>query len=101
MYEQKSVTHHCFTCQGLARGMGSEKYQRLNPVIGFTYKITPNLTAYAGYSEANRAPTPLELGCADPAHPCMIDNFLIADPPLQRQHRPGREARVQRKSPGS
>jgi len=53
-------------------------------VIGFTYKITPNLTAYAGYSEANRAPTPLELGCADPAHPCMIDNFLIADPPLQQ-----------------
>jgi len=62
----------------------SEKYQRLNPVIGFTYKITPNLTAYAGYSEANRAPTPLELGCADPAHPCMIDNFLISDPPLQQ-----------------
>jgi iron complex outermembrane recepter protein len=62
----------------------SEKYQRLNPVVGLTYKITPNLTAYAGYSEANRAPTPLELGCASPTHPCMIDNFLIADPPLQQ-----------------
>jgi iron complex outermembrane recepter protein len=62
----------------------SEEYQRLNPVIGFTYKVTPNLTAYAGYSEANRAPTPLELGCASPTHPCMIDNFLIADPPLQQ-----------------
>jgi iron complex outermembrane receptor protein len=62
----------------------SEQYQRLNPVVGLTYKITPNLTAYAGYSEANRAPTPLELGCSDPAHPCMIDNFLISDPPLQQ-----------------
>jgi len=62
----------------------SEQYQRLNPVIGLTYKITPSLTAYAGYSEANRAPTPLELGCSDPAHPCMIDNFLISDPPLQQ-----------------
>jgi iron complex outermembrane receptor protein len=44
----------------------------------------PNLTAYAGYSEANRAPTPLELGCSDPNHPCMIDNFLVADPPLKQ-----------------
>jgi iron complex outermembrane recepter protein len=62
----------------------SEHYQRLSPVVGLTYKITPNLTAYAGYSEANLAPTPLELGCADPSHPCMIDNFLISDPPLQQ-----------------
>ncbi|MFX4539653.1 TonB-dependent receptor, partial [Acinetobacter baumannii] len=51
----------------------SNRFQRFNPVIGGTFKITPNLTAYAGYSEANRAPTPLELGCSDPNHPCMID----------------------------
>jgi iron complex outermembrane recepter protein len=63
---------------------GNNQFQRLNPVIGFTYKLTSDLTAYAGYSEANRAPTPLELGCASPTHPCMIDNFLIADPPLQQ-----------------
>jgi iron complex outermembrane receptor protein len=63
---------------------GNNQFQRLNPVIGFTYKLTPALTAYAGYSEANRAPTPLELGCASPTTPCMIDNFLIADPPLQQ-----------------
>ncbi len=62
----------------------SNKFQRFNPVIGGTYKITPNLTAYAGYSEANRAPTPLELGCSDPNHPCMIDSFLVADPPLKQ-----------------
>ena len=62
----------------------SSQYQRFNPVIGATYKFTPNVTAYAGYSEANRAPTPLELGCSDPAHPCMIDNFLISDPPLKQ-----------------
>jgi iron complex outermembrane recepter protein len=62
----------------------SNTYQRINPVIGATYKITPNVTGYAGYSEANRAPTPLELGCSDPSHPCMIDNFLISDPPLKQ-----------------
>ncbi|HEU5274206.1 MAG TPA: TonB-dependent receptor [Xanthobacteraceae bacterium] len=62
----------------------SNQFQRFNPVVGATYKITPNITAYAGYSEANRAPTPLELGCSDPSHPCMIDTFLIADPPLKQ-----------------
>ena len=45
------------------------QFQRFNPVVGLTYQITPNVTAYAGYSEANRAPTPLELGCSDPAVP--------------------------------
>lgn len=63
---------------------GSDTYNRFNPIIGGTYKITPELTAYAGYSEANRVPTPLELGCADPAHPCIIAAFLVSDPPLKQ-----------------
>jgi outer membrane receptor protein involved in Fe transport len=63
---------------------GSHTFSRFNPMIGGTYKITPGLTAYAGYSEANRAPTPLELACADPARPCIIAAFLIADPPLKQ-----------------
>ena len=60
------------------------RFQRFNPVAGVTFKIVPNVTAYGGYSEANRAPTPLELGCSDPARPCLIDNFLISDPPLKQ-----------------
>jgi outer membrane receptor protein involved in Fe transport len=63
---------------------GQDTYTRFNPIIGGTYKITPGLTAYAGYSEANRAPTPLELGCADPARPCIIAAFLVSDPPLKQ-----------------
>lgn len=63
---------------------GDNTYTRFNPIIGGTYKITSELSAYAGYSEANRAPTPLELGCADPAHPCTIAAFLISDPPLKQ-----------------
>jgi outer membrane receptor protein involved in Fe transport len=63
---------------------GNDTFNRFNPIIGGTYKITPELTAYAGYSEANRAPTPLELGCADPAHPCIIAAFLVSDPPLKQ-----------------
>ena len=63
---------------------GNEAFNRFNPMIGGTYKIAPGLSAYAGYSEANRAPTPLELGCADPAHPCIIAAFLVSDPPLKQ-----------------
>ena len=63
---------------------GNDTYDRFNPIIGATYKITSGLTAYASYSEANRAPTPLELGCADPNHPCILATFLVADPPLQQ-----------------
>jgi outer membrane receptor protein involved in Fe transport len=63
---------------------GDYTFTRFNPMIGATYKITGDVTAYAGYSEANRAPTPLELGCADPVHPCIIASFLVSDPPLKQ-----------------
>ena len=66
------------------RSTATRRFNRFNPIIGGTYKITPEVTAYAGYSEANRAPTPLELGCADPAHPCIIAAFLVSDPPLKQ-----------------
>jgi iron complex outermembrane recepter protein len=59
-------------------------FTRLNPVAGLTYKIAPWLTAYGGYSESNRAPTPLELGCSNPNKPCLLENFLVSDPPLQQ-----------------
>ena len=62
----------------------SAQYQRFNPMMGATYKITPNITVYADYAEANRAPTPLENECSNPSHPCMIDTFLVSDPPLQQ-----------------
>ena len=63
---------------------GNSTYSRVNPLVGATYKITPDIGAYAGYSEANRTPTALELGCADPLHPCIIDTFLLSDPPLKQ-----------------
>ncbi len=63
---------------------GGGTYGRFNPTAGATFKISPNFSLFANYAEANRAPTPLELGCADPNRPCMIDNFLVADPPLKQ-----------------
>ncbi len=63
---------------------GADVFTRINPVAGATYEVLPATFAYGSYSEANRAPTPLELGCADSARPCLIDNFLVADPPLKQ-----------------
>jgi iron complex outermembrane recepter protein len=63
---------------------GDNYYQHLNPMVGATYKITPNVTAYADYAVANRAPTPLELECSSPTQPCQVDTFLVADPPLKQ-----------------
>jgi iron complex outermembrane receptor protein len=63
---------------------GNYTFQRLNPMAGLTYKLMPGMTAFGSYSESNRAPTPLELGCANPARPCLIEGFLVADPPLKQ-----------------
>jgi iron complex outermembrane recepter protein len=63
---------------------GSHDYTHFNPMIGATYKLTPNLTFYGDFAEANRAPTPLELACSDPVRPCLIDNSLVGDPNLQQ-----------------
>lgn len=59
-------------------------FSRLNPIVGLTYKIAPWMSVYGGYSESNRAPTPLELGCSNPNQPCLLENFLVSDPPLKQ-----------------
>jgi outer membrane receptor protein involved in Fe transport len=63
---------------------GDYVYQRFNPSIGITWSPISSLNAYARYSQGSRAPTSIELGCADPANPCALPNALAADPPLQQ-----------------
>lgn len=62
----------------------TNKYDRFNPMAGANYKLLPGLSVYGGYSESNRAPTPAELGCAEPEFPCLIESFLTDDPPLDQ-----------------
>ncbi|MFW5426517.1 MAG: TonB-dependent receptor [Methylophagaceae bacterium] len=57
-------------------------FNRFNPSVGLTYAVNDVLSAYGSYSESNRAPTPSELTCADPDHPCALPNSFLADPPL-------------------
>jgi iron complex outermembrane recepter protein len=61
---------------------GSHGYGHVNPLVGLAYKVSKSISAFGGYSEANRAPTPLELDCANPALPCLLEGSLVADPPL-------------------
>jgi outer membrane receptor protein involved in Fe transport len=63
---------------------GDYVFQRFNPSIGITWSPVPSINAYARYSQGSRAPTSIELGCADPANPCALPNALAADPPLQQ-----------------
>jgi outer membrane receptor protein involved in Fe transport len=63
---------------------GHHTFARFNPAIGATYKLAPLLTTYASYTEGNRAPTSIELGCADPQTPCKLPNAMASDPPLEQ-----------------
>lgn len=62
----------------------TNKYERFNPMAGLTYKLGYGVSVYGSYSEANRAPTAAELGCAEPENPCFIESFLTDDPPLKQ-----------------
>jgi outer membrane receptor protein involved in Fe transport len=63
---------------------GDYVYRRFNPSVGITWNPMRVVNAYASYSQGSRAPTSIELGCADPANPCSLPNALQSDPPLQQ-----------------
>jgi outer membrane receptor protein involved in Fe transport len=63
---------------------GDHDFARFNPAIGLTVGVVGDVTFYAGYSESNRAPSPVELTCADEDDPCRLPNAFLADPPLEQ-----------------
>ncbi|WP_245844669.1 TonB-dependent receptor [Noviherbaspirillum humi] len=63
---------------------GSHRYARFNPAVGITFNPNRELTAYATYNEGMRAPTPIELTCANPDDPCKLPNSFLSDPPLKK-----------------
>ena len=64
---------------------GNSRFMHFNPALGATYQLTPAITAYAGYSTNNRAPTASEIECSDPLRPCLLPSSLAGDPPNLRQ----------------
>ena len=63
---------------------GNHTFSRFNPAAGISLTQGKSLKAYAGYSEGSRAPSSIELGCADPANPCRLPSSLAGDPPLNQ-----------------
>jgi len=63
---------------------GQNVFDRFNPATGLTYNAWRSGSIYFSYSEASRAPTAIELGCADPNEPCNLPNALVSDPPLKQ-----------------
>lgn len=63
---------------------GDHRFSRFNPAVGLTYDLTEGVNLYGGYSESNRAPTAMELTCADAEDPCRLPNAFLSDPPLDQ-----------------
>ena len=63
---------------------GRYVFERFNPSAGITFTPAHFMNVYASYAESSRAPTSIELGCADPNNPCNLPNALAGDPPLKQ-----------------
>ena len=63
---------------------GSHSFNRINPALGVSYSPLEKLNTYIGYNEGSRAPTTIELGCANPDAPCRLPNSMAGDPPLKQ-----------------
>ncbi len=61
---------------------GNHSFSRFNPAIGLSFTPTKDLSVYGSYNEGMRAPTSMELGCANPNVPCKLPNAMAGDPPL-------------------
>ena len=63
---------------------GHHTFSRFNPAVGLTLNPSDRVGFYVGYNEGSRAPSAIELGCADPNNPCRLPNAMAGDPPLDQ-----------------
>lgn len=63
---------------------GDSTYSKFNPAVGLTWQAGGGITLYGGFNQGNRAPSPIELGCADPETACRLPNAMASDPPLKQ-----------------
>ncbi|HMX15482.1 MAG TPA: TonB-dependent receptor [Rhodocyclaceae bacterium] len=62
---------------------GEHTFTRFNPAAGVNFNPNDRLTLYVAANQGSRAPTPIELACADPNAPCKLPNNFLADPALK------------------
>jgi iron complex outermembrane recepter protein len=63
---------------------GEHTFSRFNPALGVNFNPVAGFTTYATYNEGMRAPTSMELTCADKDFPCKLPNSFLADPTLKK-----------------
>lgn len=70
---------------GVDDGSASESftYRKFNPSLGITHQFG-QLTVFGNWAQSNRAPTVMELGCADKTVGCVLPTGLQADPYLKQ-----------------
>ena len=63
---------------------GDYVFRRFNPSAGLVWTPSPAISLHASAGQGSRAPSAIELGCADPDNPCRLPNALAGDPPLKQ-----------------
>ena len=62
---------------------GDHHFQRFNPALGFSYLAAKNTNVFGGVSQSMRAPTAIEMTCANPDSPCALPTGFQGDPDLK------------------
>jgi outer membrane receptor protein involved in Fe transport len=62
---------------------GRHRFSRLLPAAGLAFAPRAGESYYTNASWGMRAPTAIELTCADPDAPCRLPSVFLADPPLE------------------
>ena len=101
-YNRITVRNHdAITLDGPGSLNGDHAFSRLNPAIGLTVSPSSAITLYASANQGSRAPSSVELGCADSANPCKLPNAFAGDPPLRQVVTTTMEAGARGRTPGA
>lgn len=73
-----------FRASPLVKAEEKFTFRKFNPSFGLSHKLNDNITVFGNWSQSNRAPTVIELGCADENEPCQLPTGLQADPYLKQ-----------------
>lgn len=80
---------------------GRHRFARLNPALGVNFHPAEGWNVFGGLSQGLRAPTSMELTCADPNAPCKLPTSFVSDPPLKAVLARTLELGVNRRANGS
>jgi len=63
---------------------GAHTFERVNPAAGLNVRLGERLDLYGHFGESFRAPSAIELSCANEDDPCPLPVAFADDPPLKK-----------------